>query len=237
MRSDKNINFSMIRKKLLIQQLITSVLLFRVYAQHGSNSSGQNEMRKEIGLSTLESDLTSVRNSAIWPTLTQSTVNNAPMTAVEAKSVLRTYSIAKEPLSSDIVSSQSDSTKFLSQPNSKPKSEITAAPRFNLTAFESESHHQPMLTATIKTGEQFVDGSSHLTMQSAEITQLRVQAEDSRSLPETSSVKLSSVNPASSYQNNAFEDDAERIDEEDDSSSNADSVSFSSSVKSYIKSF
>ncbi|VDO13154.1 unnamed protein product, partial [Brugia timori] len=40
---------SMTRRTLLIQQLIISVLLFGLYAQHGENSSGQNESRKETG--------------------------------------------------------------------------------------------------------------------------------------------------------------------------------------------
>ncbi|VBB29121.1 unnamed protein product [Acanthocheilonema viteae] len=213
----------MIRRELLIQQLITSVLLFRIYAQEGGNSSGQNEFRKEIGISTLESDVTSSRNSAIWPTLTQSTVNEASMiAAAEAKNVRHTYSIAKQPVLLGIVPSQSHSTKFLSQPNSKPESEITASPSFHPTTPEPESHHQPMLITTAKIARQFADGSSHLPMQSAEVAQLKVRAEDSRPLKESSSVKVSSASPTPSYQNNAFEDDAERIDEEDDSS-NADS--------------
>ncbi|CAG9537992.1 unnamed protein product [Cercopithifilaria johnstoni] len=212
----------MIRRKSLIQQLITSVLLFRVYAQHGGNSTGQSEFRKEIDILTLESNLTSSGNSAMWPTLTQSTVNDPPMiAAVEAKNILQTYSIAKQPVSLGIVQSQSHSTKFLLQSNSKSESEIMALQSFYPTT-EPESHHQLMPTTTAKIVRQFADSFSQSPVQSAEIAQLRIHAEDSQQLPEPSSVKVSSASPTSLYRNNAFEDDVERIDEEDDNS-NADS--------------
>lgn len=226
----------MTRSTLLIQQLIT-VLLFHVHAQHGDNSSGQNESRKETDISTLESSLTSSRNSAIWPTLMQSTVNDAPiMAATEAKNVLRTYSTAKQPTSFGIVPSQSQSTEFLPQSNSKPEPETVLSSSFHPTTPEPEFHHQPMLTTTAKIARQFADDSAQLAMQLAETPQLRIHDEDSQPLPERSAMKLNGATATPSYQNNAFEDDVERIDEEDDSSS-ADSVSLVSLPEAYIKNF
>uniref|UniRef100_A0AAF5PJ94 Angiotensin-converting enzyme n=2 Tax=Wuchereria bancrofti TaxID=6293 RepID=A0AAF5PJ94_WUCBA len=202
----------MTRRTLLIQQLIISVFLFGLHAQHGDNSSGQNESRKETGMSTLESTFTSSKNSAMWPpTLMQSTVNDAPIIAeAEAKNVFRTYSIAKQPDSLDIVPSQSHSTEFPHKSNSKPEPKVMSSPSFHRTTYKPELHHQSMPTTTAKITRPFADSSSHLAMQSAQSSQLTVHAEES--LAESIDMKL----------NNAFEDDAERFDEEDDSS-NADS--------------
>ncbi|VDK82126.1 unnamed protein product [Litomosoides sigmodontis] len=215
----------MIGRKSLIHKLIISVLLFHVYAQHGGNSSRKNDFRKEIGISTLESNLTSPRNSVTWSTLPQNTVNDAVMVAAaEAKNVLRIYSIAKQPVSSGVVSSQNHSTKLLPEPNPEPEPETTISPNFHSIMPETESHYKRLSTTTVKIAGYFADSSSHFAaMQPSESAQLRVHADDSQPLPELSSVKVSNISPTPLYQNNAFEDDAERIDEEDDSSSNADS--------------
>lgn len=208
--------------------------MFHVCAQHGRNSSRQNEFRKEIGISTLESDLTSSKNSEIWPTLSQSTMNDAVVVAAaEAKNVLRIYSIAKQPVSLGVIPSQNHSTKFLPEPNREPEPEIMASPTSHPTTPKPESHNQRPQT----TARHFADGSSYFAMQSSEIGQLGVRADDSQSLSELSSVKVNNTIPTPLYQNSAFEDDAERSDEEDDSSSNVDSVSLSLLSKSYMKSF
>ncbi|KAK6111637.1 Angiotensin-converting enzyme family protein [Brugia pahangi] len=202
----------MTRRTLLIQQLIISVLLFGLYAQHGENSSGQNESRKETGMSTLENTSTSSKNSVIWPpTLIQSTVNDAPVIVeAETKNVFRTYSIAEQPDSLDMVQSQSHSTEFPHQSNSTPEPEVMLSSSFHPSTYKPELHHQSMLTTTAKIARPFTDNSSHLAMQSAQSSQLTVHAEDSQPVTEPSDMKLS----------NAFEDDAERFDEDD---SNADS--------------